>query len=104
MKRAVLVLWLVGCGGSGSDYTKGDGCTAIGTSVCNRSYVCGLITPQQIAECDSVFVLSCCGGPPNTCQAPGAMDRSENCATAVFTASCQSIADGILPSTCFTGR
>lgn len=99
MKRALLVLVLLGCD-TGDKYTIGEYCDDIGASFCARVEQCGV---DSFNACFQPFKFACCVDA-GKCDgsANGFQDRVERCSRALPTHRCDDIRRGVLPAACLT--
>ena len=105
MRRLMMCVLLAACSGS-ENPTRGDGCTQLSEAWCQTASNCaGNWTAGDVATCRGTFVLQCCGGPPNTCEAEASrsQDQIDACDAALRNWSCSSIQAGTLPPICITG-
>jgi hypothetical protein len=91
------------CGGSGGGGTKEDQCAKMMRAYCGRaSHTCELFASDQMDDCISAGVTSCCSG---TCSqtAITTEDEVDNCVADINAATCGNLDithGGLLPASC----
>jgi len=108
MKKLALIAFILAACGGGSPpprVTIGETCAIIGSAICGRATVCGIITTTSDSQqCRSTFYASCCGDAGN-CNVLPAGDVTtadvDVCSNAIAVESCSTVIV-TLPAICAT--